>query len=177
MGCSAGLGAGKREDPNPVLPMPGKANVDFVVKAPVVVAGVGWVVGIENVGTVVVVVLEVVVIDGWGAADLKKLGTVVLVVVVEGSGFVVGTGLAKKFVAAGCAGTGTVGVGVGVAKWIFEGSLVPIVVTSVPGFGCVEATEGGVGKLGIVVLVMEVVVAGTGTGEGFFPTSAAFFVS
>ena len=85
-----------------MLPTLGKANIGFVV--PVVVGGVGWLVGKENVGVGVGVGLEVMVVCGAGGVGLlKKPGTVVLVAVVEGSGFVVGVdivvapGLAKKF--------------------------------------------------------------------------------
>ena len=105
MGCSTGFGAEKSEGPDPVLPIVGKANIGFVG---LVVAGVGWLVGKENVGVGLAVGLEVVVVCGAGGVGLlKKLGTVVLVVVVEGSGFVVGVGigvtpgLVKKFGTAG----------------------------------------------------------------------------
>ena len=150
LGCSAGLSAEKGEGPEPVLPMPGKVNIGFVVGVPVV--GVGWVIGIENVGAGVAIV-----VDGGGTAGLeKKLGTAVLVVVTEGSGFVAGAGvvvgLAKKFGIAGCTGAGTavegVGTGVDVVNKFFAGSLVSVVgVLLVTGFGCVGAAEAGVVKL------------------------------
>ena len=185
LSCSAGLGAGKSEDPDPGLPIPGKVNIDVVVGVPVV-AGAGWLVGIENVDAGVTVVLEVVVVDGGGGE--KKLGTAVVpVAVVEGSDFVVDAGeviivdLGKKFGTAGCAGTGIVfedvGAGDGAAKRFFAGSLVSDVVASVAGFNCVEATEAGAGKLGVVVRVVDVIVAGAGAGQGFFSSSVAFFVS
>lgn len=169
MGCSTGFGA-KSDGPDPVLPTLGKANVGFVV--PVVVAGVGWLVGKENVGAGVAVGLEVVVGGGAGTAGLvKKLGAVVLVAVVEDSGFEIGVGtvvvagLAKKFGTADWAGAGTVvdgvGAAVGVANKFFAGSLVSVVVVAVlvAGFGCVE---GGVNKLGVVTLVVGMVVTGLG---------------
>lgn len=57
-----------------------------------------------------------------------------------------------------------VAVGVGVANRFLAGSLVStVVVVPVVGLDCVEATEAGVGKLGVVVLVVEVVVVGVGT--------------
>ena len=86
-----------------MLPTLGKANIEFVVEVVPVVVGAGWLWGNENVGTGVVVGLEVVVVGGAGAVGLKKLGTVVVVVVVEGSGFVVVVvaGLAKKLGTAG----------------------------------------------------------------------------
>ena len=96
------MDVGKSDGPEPVLPTPGKVNVDF---APVEVVGVGWLVGNENVGTGVAAVLEVVVVDDGGLE--KKLGTVVLVAAEGGSGFVVGAGeavvagLVKKFGTAG----------------------------------------------------------------------------
>ena len=121
--------------------------------------------------------------DAVIAAGLeKKSGTVV---VVEGSGFVMGAGkvvvagLAKKSGTAGCAGVGPVfeGIGDGTAKRFFAGSLASVVVTSVTGF-CVEAIEAGVDKLGTAALAMDVVIAGAGAGgQGFFSSSAAFFVS
>lgn len=182
MGCSTGLGAAKSEGPGPVPPTLGKANVDFVVEevVPVVVTGVGLLVGNENVGAGAAVGLEVMVVGGAGVTGLeKKLGTVVLVAVAEGSGFVVevgvvvGVGLAKKLGRAGCAGTGTVtegvGAGVGVTNKFCAGSLVSgLVVVLVVGFDW-EVAEGRVNKLGVVVLVVEAVVgglnetAGTGT--------------
>lgn len=187
LGCSTGLGAGKSEGPDPVLPTLGKANVGFV--APVVVVGDGWLVGKENVGAGVAVGLEVVVVCGAGGVGLlKKLGTVVLVAVVEGSGFVIGAGvvvapgLAKKFGTADCAGAGTVvegvGAAVGLANKFFTGSLFSVVAVSVVGFGCVGTAEVGVNKLGVVALVTEVVVVSLGgivrAGEGFF-SSAPFW--
>jgi hypothetical protein len=186
LGCSAGLCAGKSEGPDPVLPTPGKANTGFAVEVLLVVEGVGWFVGIGNVGTDVAVVLEVTVVDCGGTAGLeKKLGTVVPAAVVEGSDFMVGVGkvvvagLAKKLGTAGCAGTGTVledvGVGVGAMKMFFVGSLVSIVVEFVGGFVCVEVIEAGVDKVGVVMLMVEVMIAGA--EEGFFSCSAAFFVS
>jgi hypothetical protein len=166
-----------------VLPTRGKANISFVV--PAVVAGVGWLVGKENVGAGVAVGLEVVVVvcGAGGVGLLKKLGAVMLVAVVEGSGFVIGAGmvvapgLAKKFGTADWAGAGTVvegvGAAVGVANRFFAGSLVSVVVVvPVVGFGCVGTVEVGVNKLGVVTLVVEVVVASLGgivrAGEGFF---------
>lgn len=187
MGCAVGLGCGKGEDPDPVLPTSEKESIGLVVAVPVVVGRVGWLVGIKNVGTGVAVVLEKVGVDGGGAADLKKLGTTVLAVLVEGSGFVVGTdkvvvvGLEKKLGNAFCAGTGfeAAGVWVGTANRFFAGSLVSVAVTLVIGFDCTEAMEAGVDKHGIVVLVVGVVIAGAGTGagDGFFLSSAAFCVS
>lgn len=166
-----------------MLPTLGKANIGFVV--PVVVVGVGWLVGKENVGAGVAVGLEVVVVCGAGGVGLlKKPGTVVLVAMVEGSGFVIGAGmvvapgLAKKFGTAdwtGAGGTVVEGVGaaVGVANRFFAGSLVStVVVVPVVGFGWVGTAEVGVNKLGVVALVVEVVVASLGgivkAGEGFF---------
>ena len=197
MVCSTGLGAAKSEGPDPVLPTFGKVNTDFVVEVVSgLVAGVGWLVGNENVGPEVVEGLEVVVVGGAGVTGLGgKLGTAVLVVVVGGSDFtmegvaVVVAGLAKKLGTAGCARAGTVdvGVGVGVTNKLFAGSLVSVVVVAVVpvvGFGCVEVVEGGVNKLGVVVLVTEVVAglneivgAGVEAGEGFFPSSITFFWS
>jgi len=166
-----------------VLPTLGKANIGFVV--PVVVAGVGWLVGRENAWAGVAVGLEAVVVCGAGGVGLlKKLGTVVLVAVVEDSGFVVGVGivvgpgLAKKFGTADWAGVGTIveGVGaiVGVANKFFAGSLVSVVVVGVPvvGFGCVGTADVGVNELGVVALVVEVAVVSLGgiarAGGGFF---------
>lgn len=178
------MGPEKNEGADPLLPTPGKLNIDFVVEVLVAVVGVGWLAGIGNIGVGVVAASEAVVVSGEGAAGLeKKSGTVV---VVEGSGFVMGAGkvvvagLAKKSGTAGCAGAGPVfeGIGDGTAKRFFAGSLVSVVVTSVTGFGCVEATEAGVDKLGTAALAMDVVVAGAGAGgQGFFSSSAAFFVS
>jgi len=191
LGCSTGLGVANSEGPDPVPPTLGKANVDFVVEVvPVVLGGIGWLVGNENVGAGVAVRLEVVIVGGAGAGGLeKKLGTAELVAVMESSGFVVeaGTvvvaGFVKKLGAGGCAGAGrvveVVGAGVGVANKFFEGSLVSVVVV---GFGCVEAAEAGVNKPGVAVLVIEVVIvglseiAGAGAGEGFL-SSATFFWS
>lgn len=167
-------------------PTLGKANVGFVVDVVpvIIVAGVGWFIGNENVGAGVAVGLEVVIVGGAGVAGLeKKLGTVELVAVVEGSGFaveagtVVVAGFAKKLMTAGCAGTGrvveVVGAGVGV-----------VVVVLVVGFGCVEVAEVGVNKPGIAVLVVEVVVVvglseitGAGAGGGFLSSSVTFFWS
>jgi hypothetical protein len=167
LGCSTGLGAGKSEDPDPVLLAPGKANTDFV---PAVV-GLDWFVGNENVGTGVAVELEVVVVDGdeTGGSE-KKLGTGVLVAVAEGSSFVAGAGgvgvagLVNKLGTTGGAGTGTVVEGVGAANGFFAGSFVSVVVVApIAGFKCVENAETGVDKLGVVV-----VVAGAGEGDGFF---------
>ena len=123
-----------------------------------------------------------------GAVGLKKPDTA-LVALVEGSGFGVGigrvveVGLAKKLGTAGSAGVGTVvedvGAGVGVTNRFFVGSLVSVVVVVAAGtgFGCMEAAEAGVGKDGIVELVVVAEAgAGVGSGEGFF-SSAAFFVS
>ena len=186
--CSTGLGAVKSEGPDPVLPTLGKANVGFVVEGvvPVVVTGAGWLVGNENVCAGVAVGLEVVVAGGTGVTGLeKKLGTAVLLVV-EGPGFVVEggmvvvAGLAKKFGTADCVGAGTefedVGTGVGAANKFFAGSLVSVVaVVPVVGFDCVEVAEVGMDKLGVVVV--EVVVAGAGAGEGFFSSSLIFFWS
>lgn len=119
----------------------------------------------------------------------KKLGTVVLVVVTEGSGFVAGAGgvvvvgLAKKFGIAGCTGVGTVvegvGTGVGVVNKFFAGSLVSVIVgVLIAGFGCVGAAEAGVVKLWTAVGVVEVVTrVGAGEGEGFFSSSTTFFDS
>jgi hypothetical protein len=168
-------------------------NVGCVVEVvPVVVADVGWLVGNENVGAGVAVGLEVVVVGGAGVTGLeKKLGTAVLVAVMEGSGFVaedgmvVGVGLVKKLGTAGCAGAGrvveVVGAGVGVANKFFGGSLFSVVVVLVVGFGCAETVEAGVNKPGVAVLVEEVVIAGlseiTGAGEGFFSSSVTFFWS
>ena len=183
-----------------MLPTLGKVNTDFVVEVVSgLVAGVGWLVGNENVGPEVVEGLEVVVVGGAGVTGLGgKLGTAALVVVVGGSDFtmegvaVVVAGLAKKLGTAGCARAGTVvdvGVGVGVTNKLFVGSLVSVVVVAVAvvpvvSFGCVEAVEGGVNKLGVVVLVTEVVaglneIAGAGVeaDEGFFPSSITFFWS
>ena len=169
-----------------MLPALGKANVGFVV--PVVGPGAGWLVGKENVGAGVAMGLEVTVVGGAGVAGLvKKLGIVVFVAVVEGSGFVVGAGvvvaagLAKKFGTVDWAGAGTVvegvGVAVGVANKFFAGSLVSVVVVvPVVGFGCVEA---GVNKLGVVALAVEVVIAGLGriarARGGFFSPSVPFW--
>lgn len=146
-------------------------------------AGIGWVVGIENVGTGVAVVLEVGVVDGGGMAGLeKKFGTVVLAVVFVGSGFGVGTrgvgvaGLAKKFGTAGCAGAGTViegvGAGAGVANKSFAGPLASVV--AVVDFGCAGTVETGMDKLGVAVAVVG---TGVGDGEGFFSSFTTFFVS
>ena len=126
---------------------------------------------------------------GGGAAGLvKKLGTVALTAVVEGSGFVVGAGevmvagLVKKLGPTGCTGTGTVfedrGVGICMAKRFFAGSLVSVVVASVADFDCVGAAGAGIDKLGTIVWVVVVVAGvGAGAGEGFFSGCAAFFVS
>lgn len=138
--------------------------------------------------------MEVAVIGGAGVTGLEKLGTTVLFTVVEDSGFmaegvtVVVAGLAKKLGTADCAGAGTVvdvGAGVGVLNKVLAGSLVSVVVVvPVVGFRCVEVVEGGVNKLGAVVLVVEVVaglneIVGTGidAGEGFFSSSITFFWS
>ena len=117
--------------------------------------------------------LEVVVVGGARVVGLGKMGTVALVVV-EGSGFTVGVvaGLAKKLGTVGCAGAGTVedvGAGVGIANGFFGGSLVSVVNVVVPGvgFGCVGATETGVNKVGVVMVVVEVVVAGLSEIAGF----------
>jgi hypothetical protein len=171
LGCSTGLGAAKSEGPGPVPPTLGKANVDFVVEVvPVVVTGVGLLVGNENVGAGAAVGLGVVVVGSAGVTGLeKKLGTAVLVAVEEGSGFVVevgvvvGVDLAKKLGVAGCAGTGTVtegvGAGVGVANKFWAGSLASGFIVVLVGFDC-EVAEGRVNKLGVVVLVVEAVVGG-----------------
>lgn len=139
--------------------------------------------------------LEAVVVGGTGVAGLeKKLGTVVLVAVVEGSCFVVEAGilvvagLAKKLGTEACVGVGTVvedvGAGVGVTNKLFAGSLVSVVVVvPVVGFDWVEVAEAGVNKLRPVVPVEEVVVCGlnettgAGAGEGFFSSSVTFFWS
>ena len=129
-------------------------------------------------------------VGGAGVTGLgRKLGTTVLVVMVGGSDFTVeavAAGLAKKLGTADCAEVGTVdvGVGVGVANTFFAGSLVSILVVVIPvvGFSCVEVAERGVNKLGVVVLVLEVVaglneIAGAGVKvcEGFFSSSVTFF--
>ena len=49
LGCSAGLDPGKGECPDPVLVRLGKGNTGFVVEVLLVVMGVGWLAGIENV--------------------------------------------------------------------------------------------------------------------------------
>jgi hypothetical protein len=134
--------------------------------------------------------LEVVVVGGAGVTGLeRKLGTTVLATVVGGSGFmveavaVVGDGLAKKFGTADCAGAGTV-VDAGAANKFFAGSFVSVVVVvPVVGFGCVGAVEGGVNKVGVMVLVVEVAglneIAGAGVEAvgGFFSSSVTFFWS
>jgi hypothetical protein len=135
----------------------------------------------------VAVGLGVAVIGGTGAAGLTKPGIAVLVVVVEGSGFVAGVGkvvvagLAKKFGTVGGAGTGRmvegVGTDVGVANRFLAGSLVSVtVVAPVVGFDCAEVAGVGVDKLGVVVLLVEMVVAGARVREGFL-ISTTFFVS
>ena len=197
MGCSTGLDVAKSGGPDPVLPTLGKVSTDFATEVvPGLVAGVGWLVGNENVGPGVVVGLEVVVVGGAGVTGLeRKLGTAVLVTVVGGSGFtvegmvVVVAGLAKKLGTADCAGTGTVvdvGAGVGVTNKFFAGSFVSVVVVVVVlvvGFGCVEVVEGGMNKLGVAVLVgvvaglNEIAGAGVEAGECFFSTSVTFFWS
>lgn len=170
------MGAGKSEGPDPEFPRPGKANVGFVVEVPMVVAGVGWLVGNGNAGAV----LEVVVVIGGGATGLeKKLGTAGGSGFVVGAGEVVGVGLAKKFGTAGCGGTGFEGVDVGngVAKRFLAGSLVSVIVDSAAGFDCLEAAESGADKLGIVgIVVLGVEVVVVGVGEGFLSTTV-FFVS
>ena len=173
-----------------MLPTLGKVNVGLVVGVvPVVVTGVGWLVGNENVGTGVAVGLEVVVVGGAGVAGLeKKLGTAVLVVVVGGSDFtgeagvVVVAGLVKKLGTADCAGAETVVEDAGTANKFFAGTLVSIAVIPVVGFGCVEAVEVGVNKLGVVALAVDAAVVGlneiagtgAGAGEGFFSSSMTF---
>ena len=180
-----------------MFPTLGKANVGFVVEVVSgLVAGVGWLVGNEKVDAGVGVELEVVAGGGAGVAGLeKKLGTAVLVAVGGCSGFtveagvVVVVGLAKKLGTADCAGAGTVingvGTGAGVTNVFLAGSLVSVVVGLVVGLGCVEAVEGRVKGLEVVVLVAEIVVGGlndttgpgAGAGEGFFSFSVAFLWS
>lgn len=193
MGCSTGLGTAKSEGPDPVLPTLGKAKVDFVVEVVSgLMEGVDW---SENVSAGAAVGLGVVVVGGAEVTGLeKKLGTAVLVAMVRGPGFaaeagmVVVAGLAKKLGTADCVEVGTVVddvcVGVDVTSKFFAGSLISVVVAVlVVGFGCVEVVEGGVNKLGAVVLMVEVVVVGlneivgAGAGEGFFSSAATFFWS